>query len=306
MRDLPFGVLAFATMAVPLPVAAQALPEPVRAMIEEAVRRDDPAQVETVIALARATNPGAGAELATIQENYVRRHREETEREVQAQVDAIEDAGPLDLWRGRGELGAYRNTGNSTNTGITAGLSLTREGNDWEHRLRGRFDYLSNDADSRTQLLLAYRPRLTIDDGLFAFGLVQAEGDEQQGFDARYSLSGGLGYRLFDDETLKVALEAGPAVRHTEFVDSTVENHLSALSSLDMEWKLADSVKLAQDASAYVESANSTFTSITAFEAGMGGGLIARLSYAVEHDTAPPAGAKNTDTLSRFTVIYEF
>jgi len=141
---------------------------------------------------------------------------------------------------------------------------------------------------------------------LFAFGLVQAEGDEQQGFDARYSLSGGLGYRVFDDETLKVALEAGPAVRHTESFDSTVENHLSALSSLDMEWKLADSVKIAQDASAYIEAENSTFTSVTALEAGMGAGLIARISYSVEHDTDPPAGAENTDTLSRFSVVYEF
>ncbi|KLE35956.1 DUF481 domain-containing protein [Aurantiacibacter luteus] len=308
MSKVRHGLLALAlgfTIA-PATVAAQSLPEPVLAMIEEAIRQGDAGQVDSVIALARTTNPAAGTELDTLQEEFHRRRREQEAREAESREAAIEAAGPLELWRGRGEVGAYRNTGNGSNVGATAAFQLTRQGDEWEHRLTGRFDYLANDNYDRTQFLLAYRPRFALSDDVFSFGLAQLEADPFQGFDRRYSVSGGLGYRVVNESDLKLSVEAGPAWRYTELAAGGEESAVSTLGTLDLDWQVAQRLKLAQDASAYIESENSSFTSVTALEAGVGGGLIARLSYAVEHDTDPPGGAEKTDTLSRFTLVYEF
>ena len=41
-------------------------------------------------------------------------------------------------------------------------------------------------------------------------------------------------------------------------------------------------------------------------EATISDGLTTRLSYTVDYDSNPPAGAVSTDTLTRFTLVYGF
>ena len=116
----------------------------------------------------------------------------------------------------------------------------------------------------------------------------------------------GLGYRILDRPGMTLALEAGPAARHVNYVDGLDTTTWSTLSSVDFDWTLNPTIKLTQDASAYVGSDNSTFTSLTGLEAGMAKGLKVKLSYSIEHETSPPPGALKTDTISRFSLLYGF
>ena len=52
--------------------------------------------------------------------------------------------------------------------------------------------------------------------------------------------------------------------------------------------------------------ATPAFDIITGLEAKVSDRLTTRLSYDVEYDSNPPAGAVETDTLSRFTLVYGF
>lgn len=79
-------------------------------------------------------------------------------------------------------------------------------------------------------------------------------------------------------------------------------SNVAGLAALDFDFSLSDTLKLTEHASAYVQSANT----LTGLEASLSDGLAARLSYSLEHDTQPPAGSLQTDTLSRFTLIYGF
>ena len=63
------------------------------------------------------------------------------------------------------------------------------------------------------QYLAAYEPNLVLSDRLFAFALAQYERDRFQGFSARYSVSGGLGYEIIDTETMSLSAQAGPEWR---------------------------------------------------------------------------------------------
>ncbi|MEL6531237.1 MAG: DUF481 domain-containing protein, partial [Pseudomonadota bacterium] len=210
-------------------------------------------------------------------------------------------------WTGQGELGAFRSTGNTSNTGITAGLTLERVGIDWRHKLTALADFQrTNGVTTREQFLGAYEVNYDVSDRLFLYGLAQYERDRFQGFSARYSGSGGIGYRVIDNENMQLSVKGGPAYRQTEFIDGGSDSSVAGLAALDFDWKIAENLKLTEDASAFIQSGNSTYISSTGLVAKLGGGLSASLSYTIEHDTDPPLGAVQTDTLSRITLIYDF
>lgn len=305
MQPHASALIFFALLAAASPAAAE-IPESVREMIDEAIRVDDPAKVDMVMELAKATNPGAAAEIDALHEEYRQHRQHSAKRKAEEAEAARREAGIFELWEGNGEFGAYRSTGNSSNLGLSFGLTAERKGISWEHRIRARIDYREEGVTQRDQYMFAYRPRYALEGDHFIYGRGQFESDERQGFNARYSLSGGFGYKVIDVNELKFAVEAGPALRVTDFVAEADESQLSGLGSIDVEWKMGETLKLTQDASAFIEPTTMTINSITAFEVGVSKGLAARFSYAVEHETRPVSGAINTDTLTRFGLVYGF
>ncbi|MEP3050956.1 MAG: DUF481 domain-containing protein [Erythrobacter sp.] len=303
--------IALAAAALLCPVAAQAeIPDPVRALINAAIDSGDPEAVATVIDLARQTNPDDVVELDAILAAYDSEQlalaEAEAETEAAAEQDAIRRAGIFQNWGGKGELGAFRSTGNSSNTGVTAGIELTRQEIGWQQSFKFLADFQRNNGvTTREQFLAAYQADVDITDRLFAFGLGQWERDRFQGFSGRVSASAGLGYRVLTANP-SLTVQAGPAYRVTRSTAGDVSRSVSALAALDFDWEIAEGLKLTQDASAFVESDNSTFVSSTGLQAALSDNLSARVSYTVEHDTDPPIGAVQTDTLSRITLIYDF
>ncbi len=295
-------------IAIAMPTSAHAqLAKPVRDMIDAAIASGDVDAVATVLDLARQANPDAAEELDGIAATFATSQEEAAALASAQEEEEIRNAGLLDNWSGQGEIGAFRATGNTSETGLTAAVELRREGIDWEHQLRARADYQkSSGVTTREQFLAAYQPRYNLSDRIYLFGLAQWERDRFQGFDARYSVSGGVGYRVFDNDSMRLLVEGGPAWRRTEFSDGTTDQSIAGYAALDYDWQVTDRIAFTQDASVFLESGNTTLQSITGLEAGLGSGLTARASYTVEHDTNPPAGAIKTDTLTRFTLIYGF
>ncbi|MEP1422569.1 MAG: DUF481 domain-containing protein [Erythrobacter sp.] len=302
---LPAKLAALTLLAMPSAALAQ-LPEPVRAMIDAAIATGDETKVRNVIDIARTTNPDDGSELDQLLAGFETKLAAANAAEAAAKEDAIRSAGLFENWSGQGELGAFMSSGNADNTGITASLALTKDGINWRHKLGARADYQrSQGVTTREQFLANYELNYKFTDRLYAYGLAQYERDRFQGFSARYSASGGLGYDvLTDGPTLSV--KAGPAWRRTELIGGASTNDLAGLAALDFDWAISDNLALTQDASTFIQSGSSTFTSDTGLQASISEAVSVRLSYTIEHDTDPPAGAVKTDTLSRITVIYGF
>jgi len=251
-----------------------------------------------------------------LEAQYRSEQRAVAEAQAAAKEDEIRSAGLFQNWSGKGELGGFRSTGNAQNLGLTASLSLSRQGINWRHKLTGRADYQeSNGQITREQFFAAYEPNLTISDRMFVYALAQYERDRFQGFSSRYSVSGGLGYDLIVEDDVKLSVKAGPAWRRTEFVGGGSQSSLAALAALDFDWKIAESISLTQDANAvslnqsavaFVQAGSSSFTSDTGLVAKIADDFSVRMSYTIEHDTNPPTGSIKTDTLSRLTLIYDF
>ena len=298
--------------------AAQAeLPEGARAMIDAAIASGDEKKVATVIGLARSTWPEERSTIDAINDQWKITLAARRAAEAEAERTALINADMFDRWTGEGELGAFQSSGNTESVGVAAALRLDREGIDWTHSIRLRADYQrQNGSTSREQFAASYEPRWQFDENIFAYGLAQYERDRIQGFSSRYSVSGGLGYRILDNPKLKLSLKAGPAYRVTDFTDGTSADRIAGLVGLDFDWQMLDRLKLTQDVEALAETggeatlifdgANTTINLVTGLDFRVSNRLRSRLSYKVEYDSNPPAGSKGTDTLTRATLIYGF
>lgn len=293
------------------------LPEAVKAMIDAAIASGDETKVDTVIELAKQTNPDDTAELESIHASFKDQIAAELAAKAEKKEEAIRTAGLFNNWSGKGEFGAFRATGNSSNTGITAALSLKREGIDWAHKLRGRADYQRNNGvTSREQYFFAYEPNYNISERLFVYGLAQYERDRFQGFSGRYAVSGGIGYKIINEADLQLSAKAGPAYRVTDFVTGESESRIAGLLGVDFDWSITDRLKLTHDTNAVAEtggsatiiadSSNTSINLVTGLNAKVSDSITTRFSYAIEYDSNPPIGAVKTDTLSRVTLIYDF
>ncbi|MET1756262.1 DUF481 domain-containing protein [Novosphingobium sp. RD2P27] len=300
------AVLTCVLAAAAAPAHAE-LPGPVRAMLESAMQSGDPKAVEAVVKAAKETQPQDSAEIDAMKQKYDDTHKLVVAEKAQNERERLLAAGPLELWKGEGEIGAFRTTGNTRNVGISAGLKLERQSVYWRHKLQLQADYQESDGSvTREQYSGAYSPRYTLNDSFYVYGLAQYEQDRFQGYSSRYSLSPGFGYRIFEGDELSLSVEGGPALRYTNFVDQPSRQTVSGLGLLDFSWRPLSMIRVTQQASAYVETINTSFSSTTSIEAGMMEGLKARFSYRYEHETAPPDASRQTDTLSRFTLVYGF
>lgn len=307
-----------AMLSALMPAAAHAaLPDPVKAMIEAAIATGDKAKVAAVVEAAKATNPGDTAEIDALDQAFQEHLAEATAAEKARKEEEIRTAGLLENWHGRGQIGAFQSTGNSHDIGVSLALDLQRHGIDWQHKLTATIDYQrSAGTTSRERYLFAYEPRYNINPDLFSYGLAQYERDRIQGFGARYSLSGGLGYNVIASPDLKLSAKAGPAFRRTELLDGTAQDHLGGLAGVDFDWKINKRLTFTQNANmvaetgsratVIIDSSNTTLALNSGLEAKISDRLSTRLSYSLNYDSNPPTTGVSTDTMTRFTMVYGF
>ena len=298
------------------PVQAK-LPEPVKVMLETAIKSGIDADVQSVAKIARKTNPDDVEEINAMVAKHTAARKELAEAARQKKLQA----GFFENWKGQGEIGAFRTTGNSSNTGLSGGLRLDKDAEKWRLKFRAKADYQrSNGVTTREQFKASLEPEYKFDDRFYAYGLGMFERDQFQGFDARYTLSGGLGYSVIRNKDVTLSIKAGPAWRLTEFTDGGSDSSIAALLGIDFDWRISKNLKLSQDtgatvlaetdgftsANAIFSSGSNTFTATTALDAKLIGRLSARFAYTIEHETDPPDGRVKTDTQSRATLIYDF
>jgi putative salt-induced outer membrane protein len=279
---------------VPAPAFAQSA----EAMLDAAIASGDVAAVDA-IAKYSGNNPVVAAKVKAFKDDLAAKAAAEKAAKMQG--------GILQNWTGSGEVGAFQSSGNTSATGVTLGVAAVKEAEVWRLKFRALADYQrTNGITSREQGVIALEPNYKINDRLYAFGLAQAERDKFQGFSSRFTLSGGLGYQVIKNERMVLDVKAGPAWRKTNFTTGGSDSSLAGLGAANFAWKLTPSITFTEDASAYIQSGNSSYSSVTGLNAKLSDAITARLSHQLDHETNPPAGLKKTDSLSRVTIIYGF
>lgn len=305
------------------PVAAQA-PSGVVELIDAALRSGDAAGIDTVVRYAKQAHPQS-AEAIDAQVAAFRNASGGTTAQAvpaiqavpvvvaqgtapaQTASDPIAVAAASIKWTGEGELGAFSNTGNAPGIGLASGLKLTSEGKDWRVGLLARADYQeTSNVVVREQYRFSVEPNYKFNDRGYVYGLGQYEQDRFQGFHARYSVSGGVGYSVLASDSAKLSIKAGPAWRYTRLTTGMQESVVAGLASVDVKLQLTPTINFTEAASAYVDEQRSTLFSVAALDSQLIGKLKARLSYTIQHESVPALGRAPTDTTSRLTLVYGF
>ncbi|MBO9623248.1 MAG: DUF481 domain-containing protein [Sphingomonas sp.] len=291
-------------LALPL-LAANTDPEPaippaIKAMLDSAMASGSEGDVSVIVKYAKAADPESAPLVQKIAQNW------RNDRMARAQ-EKLREADFLDLVKGRAEVGGYVSSGNTENVGLTATVEVKREALEWRHKLRLQADYQESlGVATRERYLAAYEPNWKFDDRAYLYGAAQYESDRFSGFHDRVSVSTGTGYSAIKTPSVKLDVELGPAYRLTRFIDSKTESNLAARGSVDLDWKLSRGITVRQNASAYLQDANSTVASKSALLAKLIGPLSAQFSYTLQYESLPPVGRKNTDTTSRAALVVDF
>lgn len=293
-------IACLALVAASPAFALQSPPSPIQTMVDDVFASGSDAEIAAVVKYARRVAPDMA-------ESLDRRLASRISERTAAEQARLANPAPLANWSGRGEVGASMAEGNTDTLGGYAAFNAARQGVRWRHELRAEAAYQeTNGVRSQERLMAAYEPRYKVSERLSAYGLLQAEHDPVLGYDARYSVSAGLGYGVVRRPALTVDLQGGPAFRHTNPLTGPNEFGFSGRAALDARWQLRPGVQLTQTGSAFLDSRGNTLSATTGLEAQLFGPLAARLSYNVQYESQPTAGRVTTDTLSRITLVYGF
>ncbi|RYD46773.1 MAG: DUF481 domain-containing protein, partial [Sphingomonadales bacterium] len=272
----------------------------IQAMLDAAMHSGSEGDVATIVKYATAAAPDSAERVSKQASAWLQARQEAAKRKLR-------EADFFDLVRVRAELGGYVSSGNTENVGLTAQVDLKRDGIDWRHKLLLQADYQESLGQvTRERYVAAYEPNWKLSDRGYIYGAAQYERDRFSGFTDRVSLSTGAGYSAIKRPELKLDLELGPAFRSTRLITDATESNVAARGSLDLDWKLSRGITVRQNASAYLQDANSTISSKSALLARLLGPLSAQLSYTLQYESMPPAGRKTTDTTSRAALVLDF
>ncbi|MET0269092.1 MAG: DUF481 domain-containing protein [Sphingomonas sp.] len=283
------------------------LPDAVRSLIEAATASGDADAVAAIMRYARQTNPETLAQIDALDAEFTARQAAKTAAAARARADALANAALLENWKGEVEAGGSRFTGNNAGFGLYGAVNFVREGLKWRNTLTGRFDYQRTNGETVTERGIAgWRPNYKFDDRLYAYGLAQYERDRLLGYNDRYTGGGGIGYRLVSGPALNVEFEGGPALRHTDFVETGPTTRIAARASLGVRWAISPTLNFVQDGALFVEQGNNNATATTSLDTRLIGALKARLSYNVTYERSALATNDTLDTITRATIAYSF
>lgn len=217
-------------------------------------------------------------------------------------------SGPaLADWTGKGELGGSFASGNSENEAVNASIEMKGAYDKWVHTLGFAGNYGNDGTDTTAQRWeLRGQTQHEFTDRAYGFGAARYEDDRFSAYDYQASLSGGLGYKIIDDDRTKFWVQGGPGYRFAEFRDTgESEDGVIIRGDLGLDHQLTETTKIVERFLVESGSDNTYLQNDIGLQVAINGALALRLGYQVRHNTDVAPGTEKTDTLTTIGLIYE-
>jgi putative salt-induced outer membrane protein len=217
---------------------------------------------------------------------------------------------------GEVNVGGSMATGNTDTTRVDAEIKARYKAGRLEdnYRLVGEFSD-DNGTTTAQRILGSVESRFDMQESLFVFGYLEFDDDKFSGF--KYEIEGafGAGYKVIDDDNMRLLLQAGPGYRYSKFstpappalpLVSSNENEFLIRGSADFEYDVTDTVSMTNAFIVTWDSSRTKIENTTALTSALIGDLSTRLSVNIRYNTDPPLLTKKTDTLSKISLVYGF
>jgi putative salt-induced outer membrane protein len=221
-------------------------------------------------------------------------------------------------WSGKGEAGLVIASGNTETETANAKLQLANEIDQWKHQFGGAGLYASSEEEGTTarrweafaQSDYNFSPRT------FWFGAARYEDDEFSGFEYQATVSTGLGRKFIDTDVTKFTGTAGVGYKFFEtqdaFDDAGVllapgesDSEVVFRGTLDFEHQLTETTSVIDEFIVEAGADNTFLQNDLALQVKMTDVLALAVGYSVRHNTDPPTGFEETDTLTTINLVYE-
>lgn len=310
MLEIFLAPIAAPVAASPQVEAPAPIPPGVDRILSAALRLEDPAQLDSVIAAAKLAYP----ELASqIDQRVATLRQPATPLRVAAHVVVGTPPEPkklsfLESADGTVTLDAAYTRGNTNTANVGARLKTSLMRQAQIHRVEG---YINSGRASGTTIQrnwgLSYQlDRLWTED-IFGYIRGSHQGDEFLGFDYRTFLGAGAGYYFIQEDALSLRGEIGPGYRYSKMTESGEHDGDWVLySAVETNWTLNDDWTLGHNSKVTWSEPTTTVSSTSQLSTALTETLRAGVSYEMQYEQNPPETSKNLDTLLKFNVSYGF
>ncbi len=211
-------------------------------------------------------------------------------------------------WDGKIELSALLSSGNSENTAVGVLVDAARTDGDFVHNFDAFFNLGSSDnVLNQKRWGAAYKLDYNFNDRTYAYGRFSYEEDAFSGFDYRLFTGVGLGHHLYQSEPFTWKVEGGPGFRYSPIDDTReVDQQFAAYAASETDWRIREGVLFEQNFAVTYTSITTSLSSVTSLSTQLWGSISTGVSFEYRHETNPPVGRLNTDTIAKAAVSYGF
>jgi putative salt-induced outer membrane protein len=235
--------------------------------------------------------------------------------------DAPAPPPPQHEFIGKGQFGFLESRGNSDATSLNANLDILRYDGNWKNELYfGGLYGKSAGIVSAERWEFREQTDYNFTPAWFAFGGLHFEHDLFDGFVYQASLTGGVGYKVFDTVSDKLSVQAGAGYRRLrpeiiakddagavigrDFQDA--QGDLVGTLGIDYMHAFNKSTALTDKFSAESGNLNTSVNNALALTVKMSTKLALSLGYSVLYNTNPIAPLKRLDQITTVNVQYAF
>ncbi|MBT4145728.1 MAG: DUF481 domain-containing protein [Gammaproteobacteria bacterium] len=210
-------------------------------------------------------------------------------------------------WEKEVEVNALYSTGNTSQKSFGTGTKFFREAGPYQQTVTSYFDLNTSDGiTNKRRYGLAFKNDYSINEISYVSGFASFEGDSFGAFNKRLTLNAGYGIRIFDNDTFKLNMEAGPALLMTKpLATDDYESDLTAYASSLFSWVINDRSEFENETKVYVGS-RVVIENKTDYKLQISGALSGKISFDVLYNRDAPIDRKKTDTITRVGILYDF
>ena len=210
-------------------------------------------------------------------------------------------------WAGTAKLGYLATSGNTDNSNLNAGFTVSYSIDDWKHSFAA---VAISSAEGNTTTGEAYeagwKSERNLSEKSFLFGQLDWRKNRFSGFATQFSQTVGYGRRFIDSEVHKLNGEIGFGARQSELIDGSDENEFIIRAGLDYKWQLSETAAFTQVLTIESGQENTYTESVTAVSSQLVGNLALVASYTIKNNTDVLPLIDKTDTYTAISLEYTF
>lgn len=228
----------------------------------------------------------------------------------------ISNAAFAEGWKGQGEAGLVKSSGNTDSENINIGLKFSNQGEVWSNHFDlAALKASNNDIDSADSLSADYTLKRDLSERSNIFLNLSYLDDDFDGFTEQVGASLGYGYKVIESEPVAWEVGAGIGYRDTSelfLLDDGGELEGEDLSGAtfvlrsDYRNQLTPNTQFIDTFKADIGSDNTYVENEAAILVSMNEKFALKAGIVIRHNTDPAEGFDETDTISSVSLVYNF